>query len=101
MAPLLQDGNNVVTWIRAANGVRGRLEIDSPEFEGQDMQAIINWLAQQPEVQLDAPNDPRIGMVGASYGGGIQLVTAAIDERVDATVPTIAWNNLNTSLYKE
>ena len=39
-------------------------------------------------------------MVGASYGGGIQLVTAAIDKRVDAIVPTIAWNNLNTSLYK-
>ncbi len=39
-------------------------------------------------------------MVGASYGGGIQLVTAAIDHRVDAIVPTIAWNNLNTSLYK-
>ena len=47
-----------------------------------------------------AGNDPRIGMVGASYGGGIQLVTAAVDKRVDAIVPTIAWNNLNTSLYK-
>ena len=35
-----------------------------------------------------------------SYGGGIQLVTAAIDKRVDAIVPTIAWNNLNTSLAK-
>jgi ABC-2 type transport system ATP-binding protein len=27
-------------------------------------------------------------------------VTAAIDKRVDAIVPTIAWNNLNTSLAK-
>ena len=101
MAPLLQDGYNVVTWDpRGEWSSGGRLEIDSPEFEGQDMQAIISWLAQQPEVQLDAPNDPRIGMVGASYGGGIQLVTAAIDKRADAIVPTIAWNNLNTSLYK-
>jgi ABC-2 type transport system ATP-binding protein len=40
-------------------------------------------------------------MVGASYGGGIQLVTAAIDPRVDATVPTIARHSLNTSLYKD
>ena len=39
-------------------------------------------------------------MVGVSYGGGIQLVTAAIDPRIDAIVPTIAWNNLNTSLDK-
>ena len=33
-------------------------------------------------------------MVGASYGGGIQLVTAAIDNRIDAIVPTIAWHAL-------
>ena len=35
---------------------------------------------------------PKIGMVGASYGGGIQLATAAIDHRIDAIVPTIAWH---------
>jgi ABC-2 type transport system ATP-binding protein len=40
-----------------------------------------------------------MGMVGGSYGGGIQLVTAAIDHRVDAIVPTIAWNSLTNSLY--
>ena len=39
-------------------------------------------------------------MVGASYGGGIQLVTAAIDHRVDAIVPTIAWNSPEHALYK-
>ena len=64
------------------------------------MKAIISWLETQPEVELVSRGDPKIGMVGASYGGGIQLVTAAIDPRVDAIVPTIAWNNLNTSLYK-
>ena len=39
-------------------------------------------------------------MAGASYGGGIQLVTAATDPRVDAITPDIAWNSLVTSLYK-
>ena len=39
-------------------------------------------------------------MSGASYGGGIQLVTAALDSRLDAIVPDIAWNSLVTSLYK-
>ena len=38
-------------------------------------------------------------MVGGSYGGGIQLVTATIDPRIDAIVPGIAWNTLNSSLY--
>ena len=40
-------------------------------------------------------------MVGASYGGGIQLATAINDHRIDAIVPTIAWHSLNTSLYKD
>ena len=101
MAPLLRSGYNVVTWDpRGEWQSGGVLQIDHPDYEGQDMKAIISWLAQQPEAQLDAVGDPRVGMVGASYGGGIQLVTAAIDKRVDAIAPTIAWNNLNTSLYK-
>ena len=40
-------------------------------------------------------------MVGASYGGGVQLATAINDHRIDAIVPTIAWHSLNTSLYKD
>ncbi len=100
-APLLKNGYNVVTWDpRGEWSSGGRLEMDDPEFEGQDMKAIISWIATQPEVALDSPGDPKIGMVGASYGGGIQLVTAAIDPRVDAIVPTVAWNNLNTSMNK-
>jgi ABC-2 type transport system ATP-binding protein len=100
-APLLKNGYNVVTWDpRGEWSSGGALEMDNPDFEGQDMKAIISWIATQPEVALDSPGDPKIGMVGASYGGGIQLVTAAIDPRVDAIVPTIAWNNLNTSLDK-
>jgi ABC-2 type transport system ATP-binding protein len=100
-APLLKNGYNVVTWDpRGEWSSGGRLDMDNPDFEGQDMKAIISWIATQPEVSLDSPGDPRIGMVGASYGGGIQLVTAAIDPRVDAIVPTVAWNNFNTSLDK-
>ena len=78
-------------------------ELDSPDFEARDVSAIISWLATQPEVELDdaATLDPRIGMVGASYGGGIQLVTAAIDHRVDAIVPTIAWHTLNSVAVQE
>jgi ABC-2 type transport system ATP-binding protein len=40
-------------------------------------------------------------MAGASYGGGIQLVGAAIDKRIDAIAPTIAWHSLLTSLFPE
>ncbi|WP_310963358.1 CocE/NonD family hydrolase [Nocardioides terrisoli] len=43
-------------------------------------------------------HDPRVGMVGGSYGGEIQFATAAIDPRVDTIVPIITWNDLSYSL---
>ena len=39
--------------------------------------------------------------MGGSYGGGIQLVAAGIDQRIDAIVPGIAWNSLNVALYPD
>jgi ABC-2 type transport system ATP-binding protein len=39
-------------------------------------------------------------MHGVSYAGGIELVAAGIDRRIDAIAPTIAWHSLLTSLYK-
>ncbi|MFD9907009.1 CocE/NonD family hydrolase [Streptomyces sp. NPDC059063] len=42
--------------------------------------------------------DPRVGMIGGSYGGAIQLATASRDHRVDALVPLITWNDLAYSL---
>ena len=103
IATLRGAGYNVVTWDpRGEWRSGGTLELNSPDYEARDVSAIISWLAEQPEVQLDDPLtlDPRIGMVGVSYGGGIQLVTAATDHRVDAIVPTITYNSLKTSLYK-
>jgi ABC-2 type transport system ATP-binding protein len=101
VATLRNAGYNVVTWDpRGEYNSGGALQIDSPDYEARDVSAIISWVATQPEVELDSPGDPRMGMVGISYGGGIQLVTAATDHRVDAIVPTIAWNALKTSLDK-
>lgn len=50
-------------------------------------------------IQLDGPGDPRVGMVGGSYGGQIQYAaTSASNGRIDAIVPVITWNNLGYSL---
>ena len=94
-------GYNVLTWDpRGFGGSGGTVQIDSPDFEGRDAQALIDYIAEQPEAQLDDPGDPRLGMSGGSYGGGIQIVLAGLDKRVDVIAPTIAWNSLITSLFK-
>ena len=95
-------GYNVLTWDPRGFGQSGgTVQVDSPDFDARDMQALLDATAKRPEAQLDAPGDPRMGMSGASYGGGIQFVTAAIDSRVDAIAPSIAWHSLITSLFKE
>jgi ABC-2 type transport system ATP-binding protein len=40
-------------------------------------------------------------MTGASYAGGIELVSAGIDHRIDAIAPSIAWHSLLTALCRE
>ena len=101
IAKLQQEGYHVLTWDPRGFGVStGTITVDSKDAEARDVQLMMDWLATQDLVQLDGTTDPRVGMVGGSYGGGIQLVTAAIDCRVDAIVPTIAWHSLGTSLNK-
>jgi ABC-2 type transport system ATP-binding protein len=98
----INHGYNVLTWDPRGFGQSGgTVEIDDPNYEGRDVQALIDWVAKQPETRLDRAGDPRLGMAGASYGGGIQLVAAALDRRIDAIAPTIAWHSLLTSLFPE
>ncbi len=101
IAGLHAHGYNVLTWDPRGFGVStGTITVDDPQHEGRDVERMLDWIATQPGVQLDRPGDPRVGMAGGSYGGGIQLAVAAIDCRVDAIVPWIAWHSLGTSLYK-
>jgi ABC-2 type transport system ATP-binding protein len=95
-------GYNVLTWDpRGFGSSGGSVEVDSPDYEARDVSALIDWLAKQSEAQLDKAGDPRVGMNGSSYGGGIQWITAARDARVDVITPNISWNSLTTSLYKD
>lgn len=62
--------------------------------EVRDVSALLDWLAACDRVMTTGPGDPRVGMDGISYGGGIQLNAAAFDDRIDAIVPRMTWHDL-------
>ncbi|MEV4174168.1 alpha/beta fold hydrolase [Nonomuraea sp. NPDC049709] len=97
---LAQQGYAVMTWsARGFGRSTGEIALNSPDYEVKDVKQLIDWLAKRPEVQLDASNDPRVGIAGGSYGGAIALMTAAHDQRVDAIVPQITWSDLADALF--
>jgi ABC-2 type transport system ATP-binding protein len=65
-----------------------QIELDSPTWDGKAASELISWLGTLPAVASDGPDDPRIGMVGGSYGGGIQFSTAS-DSAHDVGHPRI------------
>ena len=76
----------------------GRIALDAPDAEVADLSRLIDVLARRTDVLKDRPGDPKVGLMGESYGGGISLMGAAYDHRVDAIAPTITWNSLESSL---
>lgn len=113
---LIDHGYNVLTWDpRGFGNSGGTVQIDDPRYEGRDVKALIDFVAKQPEALHDRrcrgifprlkchtlAADPRVGMSGGSYGGGIQLVSAAIDDRIDAIIPGSSWHSLVTSLFAD
>jgi ABC-2 type transport system ATP-binding protein len=90
----------VMTWDSRGFGQSGgEANIDDPGFEVRDASALVDRLAQRPEIAQNGPGDPRLGMTGESYAGGIQLALAAFDRRIDVIAPEITWNDLRYSLF--
>jgi ABC-2 type transport system ATP-binding protein len=78
-------------------GGGGRAAYDSSQVGGADGGASA-LTVDFTTLDDAATHDPRVGMIGGSYGGAIQFATAAVDHRVDTLVPLITWNDLRYSL---
>ncbi len=97
---LARRGFVVLAWsARGFGASTGQIGLDSPDYEVADARALVDWLAKQPDVVRDGPNDPRVGVTGASYGGALALLLAGTDRRVDALAPEITWNDLSQALF--
>ncbi|MEV7272954.1 CocE/NonD family hydrolase [Streptomyces bacillaris] len=83
------------------------ITLDDPVIDGKAASGLLDFLGgtraaddgtRADYVVQDGEGDPRVGMIGGSYGGAIQLATAAVDPRLDALVPLITWNDLAYAL---
>lgn len=83
------------------------ITLDAPAIDGKAASGLLDFLGgaraaddgtRADYVVQDGEGDPRVGMIGGSYGGAIQLATASTDPRVDALVPLITWNDLAYAL---
>ena len=66
--------------------------------EVNDVSALIDFIAEDDRIADGPDGEPRIGMLGESYAGGIQLNAAAVDERIDVLAPIVPWHDLSFSL---
>jgi ABC-2 type transport system ATP-binding protein len=97
---LARRGFVVLAWTARGFGKStGQIGLDSPDYEVADARELVDWLAARSDVQQDRPGDPRVGVAGGSYGGGLALLLAGADRRVDAIAPEITWNDLAQALF--
>jgi fermentation-respiration switch protein FrsA (DUF1100 family) len=100
-----------------------KITLDDRDHDGQAARQLVSYLGgaggiaytdaghTTPAPRLDvvrldsvdhagkrSANDPRVGMIGGSYGGQVQYAAAAVDPRIDTLVPIITWNDLSYSL---
>ena len=102
---LIDAGFGVVAIDQRGHGDSGgEANVQDPDLEAEDIQSVIDRIASFDWVKLDGPNDPVLGAIGGSYGGGYQTMTA-LDEieetgstRFNALAPEITWFDLPESL---
>jgi pimeloyl-ACP methyl ester carboxylesterase len=110
--PFLDAGFGVVSIDQRGHGESGgQANVQDPTMETEDIKAVIDRVAELDWVRHNTDssgnpiaNDPVLGAIGGSYGGGYQTMTA-LDEiadegrtRFDAIAPEITWYNLPESL---
>ena len=79
----------------------GKVGLMNPDVEVRDASAVVDWAVDNlPRLSFDdrSERDPKIGMLGESYGGQMQLLASIKDPRIDAIIPMTTWHNLGEAL---
>ena len=104
--PLLDAGYGILSFDQRGFGESsGRAHTLQVDIEGHDVLRLVDLIAAQPWVRKEGgKDDPVLGAMGGSYGGGYQYLGAFADQlynkrnRFDALAPEITWNDLKQAL---
>ncbi|MEA2348640.1 MAG: hypothetical protein QOG62_2427 [Thermoleophilaceae bacterium] len=110
-----RDGYVVLSYSGLGFGGSGcKIQLDDRDWDGKVASQLISFLGGGKAAKDGTTvnyvahdkkgsdgrrhgDDPRVGMVGGSYGGQVQYAAAGIDPRLDTIVPIITWNDLSYS----
>jgi ABC-2 type transport system ATP-binding protein len=97
---LWQQGFWLITWDQRGHGDSGgEIDVMNPDLEVRDVSTLLDWAEKNiGRLARDADGDIRVGMVGESYGGGVQLLATVQEPRIDALVPMTTWYDLDSAL---
>lgn len=105
---LARAGYLVLAWTARGFGRSGGLvHLDAPAYEVADAKLLLDLLAARPDVAVETgaaasgAHDPLVGVAGGSYGGGLSLLLAGSDPRIDAVGAQITWNDLRRALFPQ
>lgn len=103
VSDLLDAGYGVLSFDARGHGEStGQAQIHHKDAEILDIIKLLDWAHDNLDwvTKEGAPGDKDmvLGAVGGSYGGAYQLMTASYDDRLDALVPQMTWNDLRYSL---
>ncbi len=78
----------------------GTVRSMSPDFEGQDLIAIVDWAETLPGLRRRADGSMLVGSYGGSYGGMYQMLIAGADakQRLRVLAPDITPHDLRYAL---
>lgn len=95
-------GYVVLTWTARGFGKStGQISMNAQDGEVADTRALISYLSKSRYVTQEKADDPRVGIMGASYGGANALLSASADSRIDAVIADITWNDLGQNLFPQ
>ena len=99
---LNQRGMYVLTFDQRGFGAStGTVKAMDPDYDGQDMVAILDWAEKLPGLARFDDGRMKVGSIGGSYGGMFQYAMAGSDpeHRLRVIVPDVTPYDINEALW--